>query len=87
MPYIKRELRKQYDDVIDQLPVPANAGELNYVLTRIAIKYFNLAPNSSNYQTINDIAGAFSWAALEFNRRVTSIYEDQKKSDNGDVYP
>jgi hypothetical protein len=86
MPYIKKEDRKKFDDVLEQLPVPANAGELNYLLTKIAIKYFKLKPNGQNYQTINDVAGAFHCAATEFSRRLVASYEDQKISDNGDVY-
>jgi hypothetical protein len=66
MPYIKQEDRKKFDDVLKNLPVPANAGELNYLFTKIAINYFKFKePPNQNYQTINDIAGAFYGAAAD----------------------
>jgi hypothetical protein len=87
MPYIKQEDRKKFDDVLKNLPVPANAGELNYLFTKIAINYFKFKePPNQNYQTINDIAGAFYGAAAEFTRRITESYENDKIANNGDVY-
>lgn len=85
MPYIKKELRKQYDDILNVLPVPPSAGELNYVLTRICIKYFRRL-DTGNYQAINDIIGVLDCTGKEFYRRIAGNFEDQKMIDNGDVY-
>lgn len=58
-----------------------SVGELNYVITRICLEYFD-----SSYQGINDIAGALMCAAQEFYRRVAVPYEHKKCEKNGDVY-
>lgn len=79
MPYIKAEDRK------DIVPFGAiNAGELNYVLTRIVNEYWH--ENGKNYQAFNDIIGALEGAKLELYRRKVAPYEDIKMKENGDVY-
>lgn len=59
-------------------------GELNYLITVLLIKYFQM--NGANYQTINDCLGALDGAGKEFYRRTAELYEDKKISENGDVY-
>lgn len=76
MPYIKQE-RRGYP--------PANAGELNYAITRLIISYSE--SRGLNYQTINDVSGACTEALAEYRRRVTAAYEPMKIAENGDVYP
>ena len=86
MPYIDKEDRKKFDDLIDALsPHIYTAGELNYVLTRIAHEYFSIGPK--NYGALNEIIGAVECMKLEFVRRVVSPYEDKKAESNGDVLP
>lgn len=63
--------------------VPSNAGELNYVFTRIAENYLKCG---DSYQKFNDIIGALEGCKLELYRRVVSPYEDTKIKENGDVY-
>lgn len=82
MPYIKEEQRKCLSNM---LAVPSNAGELNYCFTELIIRF--LTNKGTNYQAINDVIGALEGAKLEFYRRVASPYENQKISENGDVYP
>lgn len=81
MPYIKHERRgliePQFDFEI------SNAGELNYVLTVIAHRYWN--DNGQNYQAFNDIIGALEGCKLELYRRKVAPYEDEKIKENGDV--
>lgn len=79
MPYIK------YDDryCIDRGRDPETAGELNYLLSRLAIDYFK--SNGANYQAINDVVGALAGALAEFQRRLVAPYEDRKAADNGDL--
>lgn len=81
MPYIKDEARWRFDPVGELHP--ANAGELNYVLTRIAHNYW--LNNGENYQAFNDIIGALEGAKLELYRRKVAPYEDIKIAENGDV--
>ena len=63
---------------------PTSAGELNYAITKLILKYLG---EDFNYQKINDIVGALEGAKSEFTRRVVGPYEDKKIKENGDVYP
>jgi hypothetical protein len=83
MPYIKAEDR----EALDKYPLSVqNAGELNYVITKIALAYWTGVNGKQNYQKINDIVGALEGAKMEFYRRVVAPYEDGKIKENGDVY-
>lgn len=81
MPYINQDLRPE----LDYSYQPRNAGELNYVITRVIQSY--LAENKTNYATYNTAIGALECAKLELYRRLISPYEDVKIKENGDVYP
>jgi hypothetical protein len=81
MPYITQDQR----DALDSGGLPADAGELNYCLTKLIRGYVNLKSKPS-YQAINDVLGALRGAELEFYRRVAVDYEDAKIIANGDVY-
>jgi hypothetical protein len=83
MPYIKQDDRRVIDIVLD-VPVMSNAGELNYVLTKVVKDY--LEQFGISYQTMNDIVGALDGAKVEFQRRIVAPYEDKKIKQNGDVY-
>lgn len=84
MPYIKRDLRFQFDDAIEDMTAASTAGDLNYIFTKLALKY--LAEHGRNYQHINDVVGALEGAKMEFYRRLAAPYEDTKIAENGDVY-
>jgi hypothetical protein len=60
-----------------------NAGDLNYVFTKIAHAY--LSHKGLKYQHLNDIIGALEGAKQELYRRVAAPYEDTKIKENGDV--
>lgn len=86
MPYIKQDLReelKELTDIIDEIAID-NAGELNYVITKLLIKYEKHKGRS--YQTYNDAVGALVCCKDEFERRKVAPYEDSKIIENGDVY-
>lgn len=81
MPYILPSVR-------DEMAVgrePQNAGELNYAITRLVIRY--IAQQGMNYQKINDVVGALEGAKQEFYDRVARPYKNRKLIENGDVYP
>ena len=82
MPYITQQrrdaLRKNGHDM-------EGAGELNYLLTRLALLY--IEQHGLSYRAINDIVGAFEAAKLEFYRRIAVPYEEGKRRTNGEVYP
>lgn len=80
MPYIKQQRRAE----IDGGGWATSPGELNYQLTRLALRYLNSA--GINYQNLNDVIGAFEAAKLEFYRRAVVPYEDKKIKENGDIY-
>lgn len=80
MPYIKPERRPALDNGTDG---PANAGELNYLITRLIFRYWQAR---GNYAAIADVTGALQNAEAEFYRRVAVPYEDSKIDENGDVY-
>jgi hypothetical protein len=82
MPYIKKERR---EDLATVGLCPENAGELNYAITMLLIRYWR-QPGEANYQRINDIVGACGGALHEFQRRVVGKYEDMKIVENGDCY-
>ena len=87
MPYIPRAKRDDVDPYSysrDTQRDPENAGELNYVITRICLNY--LKTTQTNYQRMNDVVGVLECLKLEFYRRKVSFYEDQKHAENGDVY-
>lgn len=62
---------------------PQSAGELNYTITQICVKYLG---DNISYNKINEIMGVLECAKQEFYRRVATKYEDQKMGENGDVY-
>lgn len=82
MPYITQERRDALDVI--GANAPKTAGELNYLITRLALVY--LRANGTNYQNFNDIIGAMEGAKLELYRRRVADYEDAKIEQNGDVY-
>ena len=82
MPYIPE------NDRWDLRPVSSSralsGGELNYQITMLIVQY--LKTNGTSYATCNDVMGALTGAQAEFYRRVVAPYEDEKITDNGDVY-
>lgn len=81
MPYIANSTRWQFDDALGC--DPTTAGELNYIFSVVANKYWR--NNGRNYQAFNDIIGALEGAKLEIYRRKIAPYEDKKIEENGDI--
>ena len=85
MPYIKKQDREKFEDVLlYKLPDTETSGELNYLITMVCQNY--LHSKGVSYQTFNDIIGALEGSKLELYRRQLSVYEDKKIIENGDVY-
>ena len=89
MPYIKTEDKEPFDKPLsDLLQVVLQRGlsngELNYLITRLALMY--LDKHGTSYNTISDVVKAMECAKLEFYRRVAAPYENEKIRENGDVY-
>lgn len=62
---------------------PANAGELNYLITCLCHRYIH--DKGLRYDNINEVIGVLSCAKAEFYRMVAAKYEDQKRLANGSV--
>ena len=82
MPYINEDDRNPVDPRSHEFA--RTAGELNYQITRLIDIYTRT--KGKNYQTMNDVVGALEGAKAEYQRRVVALYEDQKITENGDVY-
>jgi hypothetical protein len=93
VPYIKRELRAQFDGEINALANRikraselegydgAFAGFLDYCIFTLGAKVMP----ARRYWAMCMIVGVFRNAADEFLRRVVDKYEDEKLIENGDV--
>ena len=87
MPYIdetsknKFNINLTFEDILKNV---SSSGELNYLFTVISHNY--IKNKGLRYQHINDVIGALHGASAEFNRRVTSNYEDACVVRNGDVF-
>jgi Domain of unknown function (DUF6899) len=81
MPYVTQADRKR----LDAGEQPRAAGELNYVITRILDEYIE-AKGGIRYAHLNEVVGVLECAKLELYRRLAAPYEDEKITENGDVY-
>lgn len=79
MPYIKNERRSTlaFDD-------PANAGELDFLITRLALDY--IVGKEQTFELLNSVVGVLDNAKFEFQRRLLAPHADRKIEENGDVY-
>lgn len=83
MPYIKEENKLALDIIINQFPA-LDEPELDYVITRLAIKSVKNMP--TKFVSLNKVWGVLTGAAEEFYRRLVGPYENKKAQENGDVY-
>jgi hypothetical protein len=81
MPYLEQSKKEALDT---GLVLASDPGELNYILTKTILGYWNRS--ARNYRALNDIMGALEGCKLEAYRRLISVYEDAKIKANGDVY-
>ena len=83
-PYIPIKRREEIQDGC----TPQNAGELNYKITATILEYlYNINPSEPNrYSDYNEILGVLEACKLELYRKVIVKYEDQKCTENGEVY-
>lgn len=81
MPYITRDRRSALADG----EAPQNAGELNYLVTKLVDSYL-VNQGGIRYARINEVIGVLECAKLEAYRRIAAPYEDTKIGESGDVY-
>jgi hypothetical protein len=83
MPYVSPEKREW----LDKHPFSANtAGELGYVLGRLADTFITRNGPEWRFQDLCDVIGAFESIKLETYRRVGAPYENLQIATSGDVY-
>jgi len=85
MPYIDQNRRAELDPVITPITDALRSvkdGDVNYVITRIIDELYG----KGGYSLYNRAMGVLDCAAREFYRRRVSPYEDQKITENGEVY-
>ena len=80
MPYLEKGVRAS----LDQGRVPSEAGELNYLVTKLCDAF--LMKTGLSYKNINQAIGALECAKLELYRKIAAPYEDKKEIANGAVY-
>lgn len=92
MPYIKKKDRDYYnidieilaDKIRDKVKCDKQLrpGHLNYILTKLFMKVYG---PSMRYADHNELLGMLEACKLEWYRRKTSPYEDEKIDSEGDV--
>ena len=93
MPYIKKEDRKDYDDLITEIigrllfkgpkdTSTAVVGDVNYVISSIIWRLFE---EKVSYTNGNNLVGVLECVKQEFYRRKLLEYEDEKIKENGDL--
>ena len=92
MPYIRQDDRAIYESGIQAFrdafaAAGAGDGDLNYVLTSVALVWLEYHQPPYNYSLRSRVLAAFEAAKLEFYRRAMAAYEDDKIEENGDVFP
>ena len=80
-PYIDEESRDELSNLFDFKSVRLDAGELNYVITRLL-----LATKPKCYRDYNELIGVLECCKMELARRRLFPYEDARREENGDVY-
>ena len=82
MPYIKKEQRKKFDDIISNINCK-DSGELNYVITNICLSF--IKNKGLKYDTLNTICGVLKCVWDIINERIAKQYEKKKQRTNGDL--
>lgn len=82
MPYIKKEDRLIFDEIINlmkELDVKAN-GDLNYILYAYCKRFI-----PKNYNSLKNFCGELRQSATEIERRIVGPYENNKIKENSDI--
>ena len=85
MPYIRKEDREQYKEVVEEIKKKgiACAGDLNYLITVLSNIY--LEECGKCYTSYNEVIGVLECAKQEYYRTKVAPYEEKKCKENGDV--
>lgn len=91
MPYITNDKRSHVNTELDALVADIKCcgedsleGVLNYVITRLLLKSFDL-DDTPRYHKINRAVGTLECVKQELYRRLAGPYEDKAIDKNGDI--
>jgi len=88
MPYVLQSQRDALVPVLEKVLEAAkvmSSGELNYAITKILLARLSNT-KTPRYEDYNSIIGVLENVKLEMYRRKVAIYEQEKITENGDVY-
>ncbi len=86
MPYITEDRARDIEPIIEELSEHVyNEGELNYAMTRLAVRYIKLRAERVSYSLLNTVHGTFFSAAAEFYRKRVAPYEQHKATTPDNV--
>jgi hypothetical protein len=95
MPYIKQDHRKNLESALSNLShaisetagndISVLPGLLNYTITCLVKRCYAAFKAKMSYADHNAVVGMLDCAKMEFYRRATAPYEDEKVIENGDV--
>jgi len=83
MPYIKKELRNKYDNILNQLPIIDNKGDLEYCVFKLMKRF--MKTREQRYSTLHEVVYAIMHCADEYRRRYLDKREDKTRKENTDV--
>ena len=83
IPYIKKEFRKKYSKILEQLPDIESKGDLEYCVYYLMQKY--MENKEFRYSVLHDCTYAVQHCSDEFRRRNLDVRENEARDKNGDV--
>lgn len=83
MPYIRKEERVFYDEILKNLPYIRTKGDLEYCIFKLMKIYMD--KREFKYSDLHDCVYASMHCADEFRRRFLDKREDEARHKNGDV--
>ena len=83
MPYISRDDRNKFDEVLNNLPEMKSKGELEYIVFKMMKRF--MKSREFRYTPLHNCVYAVMHCADEFRRRFLDVREDEARNKNGDI--
>jgi hypothetical protein len=85
MPYIIPARKSVLDTSSSPGSICQGAGELTYVLQQAVSDY--ITAHGVSYKTFVEVLGSLEGLKIDVSHRLINPYEDNKRTENGDVWP